>query len=145
MLLLREFGAAYWGAFLAFLLGAVGVGAAFLAIAVLLSTVVPEKTHAMGAALLVWVWFVLIHDLIALGIVAAFTLPDGLLSALVLVNPASVFRVLVLGSLGTSAGGGFTAALAGTGLSTGVLAATLVAWCLAPVALATRLIDRRRL
>ena len=145
VLLFREFGVTHWDAFLAFLFGTVAVGAAFLAIAVLLSTVAAEKTHALGAALLVWVWFVLIHDLIALGVVAAFTLPDTLLSALVLVNPASVCRVLVLGSLGTTASGGFTAALAGAGLSTLVLVVTLLAWCVVPVVLAMRLVDRRRL
>jgi len=44
----------------------------------------------------VWVWFVLVHDLIALGVVAAFELPDAVLSAFVFSNPVSTFRVLVL-------------------------------------------------
>ena len=144
-LLVREFGVAQWGAFLAFLAAAVAVGAVFLAIAVLLSTVAREKTHALGLALLAWVWFVLVHDLIALGVVAAFTLPDALLSALVLANPVSVFRVLVLSELGTAAGGGFTAALAGSGLSWPLLVGTLIAWCVVPVAAAMRLVRRRRL
>jgi len=33
-----------------------------------------------------WVWFVLVHDLIALGVVAAFELPDAVLSAFVFSN-----------------------------------------------------------
>jgi Cu-processing system permease protein len=144
-LILREFGVGEWPSFLGFLVGTVAVGAAFLAVAVLLSTVAREKTHALGAALLVWVWFVLIHDLIALGVVAAFELPDAVLSALVLSNPVSAFRVFVLSGLGTTAGGGFTAVLAGSGLSTGSLAAALAAWCLVPVAAAARLVRRRRL
>ncbi|MUW16036.1 ABC transporter permease subunit [Halorubrum sp. CBA1125] len=144
-LLLREFGTAHWGAFLAFLAGTVAVGAAFLAIAVLLSTVAREKTHALGLALLVWVWFVLVHDLLALGVVAAVSLPDAALSAMLAANPVSVFRVLVLSGLGTTAGGGFTAAIADAGLSQGLLAATLLAWCVVPVAAAAKLVDRRRL
>jgi|GEM_PF-275876 Cu-processing system permease protein len=144
-LLVREFGTGEWTPFFGFLVGAVGVGAMFLAIAVLLSTVAREKTHALGATLLVWVWFVLIHDLLALGVVAAFELPDAVLSALVLSNPVGAFRVLVLSGLGTTAGGGFTAVLAGSSLSTTSLAAALTAWCLVPVAAATRLIRRRRL
>ncbi|MWV65379.1 ABC transporter permease subunit [Halorubrum sp. JWXQ-INN 858] len=144
-LLVREFGVARWGAFVTFLVAAVAVGAAFLAIAVLLSTVAREKTHALGLSLLVWVWFVLVHDLLALGVIAAFTLPDTVLSVLVVANPASVFRVLVLSGLGTAAGGGFTAVLADTGLSAAILAAALLAWCVAPVVLAVRLVDRRRL
>lgn len=144
VLVLREFGAAYWGSYLRFLVAAIVLAAAFLAIATLVSTIAREKTHALGAALLVWVWFVLIHDLLSLGFVAAFSLPDAALSALVLANPASVFRVLVLSGLGATTGG-FADALAGTALSTGVLAATLLAWCVLPIAAAAILIDRRRL
>lgn len=144
-LLLRGYGAAHWGAFAAFLAGAVAVGAAFLAVALLVSTIVREKTHALGLALLVWVWFVLVHDLLAMGVVAAFALPEAALTALVLLNPASVFRVLVLSQLGTTAGGGFTAALATTGLSTGLLVASLVAWTVGPLAAAAVLVRRRRL
>lgn len=144
-LLVREFGISEWTSFLGFLAGAVAVGAAFLAIAVLLSTVAREKTHALGAALLVWVWFVLIHDLVSLGVVAAFELPGAALTALVLSNPVGAFRVFALSGLETTAGGGFTAVLAGSALSTASLAAALAAWCLLPVAVAARLVGRRRL
>lgn len=144
-LIVREYGVGGLSAFLGFLGGAVAVGAAFLAVAVLLSTVAREKTHALGAALLAWVWFVLGHDLLALGVVAAAELPDAALSALVLSNPVSAFRVLVLSGLGTAAGGGFTAVLAGSGLSTAALAASLVAWVVVPVAVAGVLVRRRRL
>lgn len=147
VLLVREHGAvvATTTAFPTFLTATVALGIAFLSIATLLSTLAREKTHALGLALLVWVWFVLIHDLLALGLVAAFALPDAALSGLLLANPASVFRVLVLSGLGTTAGGGFTAAMAGAGLSQGVLGATLLAWCVIPLVAATRLVARRRL
>ncbi|RLM70707.1 ABC transporter permease [Halorubrum sp. Atlit-8R] len=144
-LIVREFGVAELPAFLGFLGGAVGAGAAFLALALLLSTVAREKTHALGAALLAWVWFVLGHDLLALGVVAAADLPGAALSALVLSNPVSAFRVLVLSGLGTTAGGGFTAVLAGSGLSTAALALSLVAWAVVPAAAAGVLVRRRRL
>ena len=144
-LLLREYGATHWGAFVAFLAGVVAVGGVFLAVALLVSTVAHEKTHALGLALLVWVWFVLVHDLLALGVVAAFDLPEVALTGLVLLNPASVFRVLVLSQLGTTAGGGFAAALATNSLSTGLLAASLAAWTVVPLAAAAVLVRRRRL
>lgn len=145
LLLIREFGVTYWASFLAFLGGAVAVGAAFLALSLLVSTVAHEKTHALGLALLVWVWFVLIHDLLALGVVAAFSLSDTVLTGFVLANPAGVFRVLVLSQLGTTAGSGFTAALSTTSLSTGLLVASLLAWCVVPVAAAAVLVRRRRI
>lgn len=144
-LLFREYGTVSWGTFPAFLGATIGVGSAFLAIAVLLSTIAGEKTHALGLALLVWVWFVLIHDLVALGIVSAFALPDVALTALVVANPTSVYRVLVLIGLETTAGGGFTAAMAGTALSIPVLTLALIAWTVGPIAIATGLISRRRL
>jgi Cu-processing system permease protein len=144
-LIAREFGVGASTSFFGFLAGAVAVGAAFLAVATLLSTVAREKAHALGASLLVWVWFVLVHDLLALGVVAAVELPDAALSALVLSNPVSAFRVLVLSGLGTTAGGGFTAVLAGSGLSAASLSLALVAWCVVPVAVAARLVRRRRL
>ena len=144
-LIVREFGIGALSAFLGFLGGTLGVGAAFLAVALLLSTVAREKTHALGGALLAWVWFVLVHDLLALGVVAAVELPDAALSALVYANPVSAFRVFVLSGLGTTAGGGFSAVLAGSGLSAGALAASLAAWCVVPVAVAGALVGRRRL
>jgi len=144
-LLVREFGIGEWTSFVGFLVGAVGAGAPFLAIAVLLSTVPREKTHALGATLLVWVWFVLVHDLIALGVVAAFELPDAVLSAFVFSNPVSTFRVLVLSGLGTTAGGGFTAVLTGSSLSTGSPRGRAGRVVSSPIVVAARLVRRRRL
>lgn len=144
-LLLREYGAENWSSFVAFLGGAVTVGAVFLAIAVLVSTVAREKTHALGLSLLAWVWFVLVHDLLALGVVAAFELPDVVVTGFVLANPATAFRVLVLSQLGTTSGGGFAAAFATTSLSPGLLAGSLLTWALGSLAIAVLLIERRRL
>lgn len=144
LLLLREFGTGGWTAYLAFLAAAVGVGAAFLALSVLLSTLASEKTHALGGALLVWVWFVLIHDLLAMGIVAAFDLSSAAVSAFLLANPASIFRVLTLSALDAS-GGGFAAVLASTGLSVPVLVAALLAWIVVPVTLAAAVVEYREI
>ncbi len=131
-----------WPLFVVFLLGAVLVGLAFLALSVLVSTLAAEKTHALGGVLLAWVWFVFVHDLVALGAVATFRLPDTVLSAFVLANPADVFRVLVLTGAETT-GGGVAAVFAETGLSAPVLVVALLAWCLLPVLLAGRLVRRR--
>ena len=143
-LLLRDYGLAYWHTFIGFLLAAVGLGLAFLAIAVFVSSLARVKTHALGLVLLVWLWFVIIHDLLALGIVAALSLPETILTALVLANPADVFRVLVLSQLDTTAGGGIDAAVAETGLSIGLLLGSLLAWILIPLAAGAYLVRRRR-
>lgn len=133
-----------WSLLLVFLVGAVGVGLAFLAVSVLVSTVAREKTHALGLSLLVWVWFVFVHDLLALGVVAALEVSDRVVSAFVLLNPAAVFRVLVLTQVRTT-GGGMAAVFADASLSMPVLLLALVAWSVVPLAAASVLVDRRSL
>ena len=135
-------GVASLGLYAMFLLAAIGLGLAFLSIAVLISTVAAEKTHALGLVLLVWVWFVFVHDLTALGLVAALDLPSQALSVLVVTNPADIFRVLVLQHAGAT-GGGFAAVYADVGLSVPVLVGALVAWWVVPVSIASRLVRRR--
>lgn len=134
--------AAVWSVYATFVLAAFGLGTAFLGISTLISTVAPQKTYALGGGLLVWVWFVLIHDLVALGLVATLDLGSTALMGVLLANPADIFRVLVLQSAGAT-GGGFAAAFAETQLSVSVLGAALLVWCLLPAAAAALLIDRR--
>lgn len=143
--LLLEYGFRGWDAYVVFVFGAIVVGLVFLSLAVLVSTATLDKAHALGIALVLWVWFVLLHDLIAIGMVAAFDLPDYALSAMILTNPVDVFRVLVLGQLDVGGQAGFAAVLAETALSTGVLATALLAWIAIPIATAATLVRRRRL
>lgn len=143
-ILVRDYGVAHVGTFASFLLAAVAFAVAFLAIAVAVSALAPTKTHALGVVLLVWLWFVLLHDLFALGLVTAVALPESILTVIVLANPADVFRVLVLAQLETTAGGGVNAAVASTGLSTSLLVGALLAWIVFPVIVAAIAIGRRR-
>ncbi|WP_181693091.1 ABC transporter permease [Natronomonas sp. LN261] len=143
--LVRDFGASVIPTFGFFVFAAIGVALAFFAIAVLVSSVVSEKVYALGGVLLVWVWFTLIHDLLALGFVAAFDLPSGAIVSMIVSNPADVFRVLALSRLEVGGGAGFAAVIAQTDLSMNTLLASLGAWIVLPTALAAVLIRRRRL
>lgn len=145
VLLFRDFGFGHWHAFTAFLLATIGLALVFLAIAVLLSTIASAKTHALGGSLLIWAWFVLIHDLVALGLIAAFRLPDLVLEGMIVTNPTGVFRVLVLDSLDAGGEAGFSAIIAATGLSIPVLVGALIMWIVVPLMVATWLIRRRRI
>ncbi|SDZ83538.1 Cu-processing system permease protein [Haloplanus vescus] len=138
----RLAGAGVLGAYAGVALITVGAALAFLGVSVLASTLAREKTHALGAALAAWVWFVLVHDLLALGLVAAFDLPQSVVAAAVLANPGDIFRVLVLRSVSATAGG-FTSVLTTTGLTAPVLVAALVAWIVLPVAGAVVAFRRR--
>ena len=145
VLLLREFGLSGFDAYAGFLLATAGVGLAFISVGILVSTLVAEKTHALGLSLLAWAWFVLVHDLIGLGVIAALDLTDTAASALLLANPTGTFRALVLGSLGAAGDAGFAAILAESGLSTTILLAGLFLWISLPLSLAAVLIRYRRI
>lgn len=119
-------------------------GCAILGVAVLVSTVAPTETHALGGSLALWLWFVLLHDLAALGAIAAFDLGGSAVAAAVLLNPVDCFRVVALSRVDVVAGG-FGAVMARAGLTTWSAVAALAAWTVAPVALAARLLVRRRL
>ncbi|RYJ08570.1 ABC transporter permease [Halogeometricum borinquense] len=127
-----------------FLLGSVALGLGFLAVGVFVSSVVGEKTHALGAALLVWVWFVFGHDLLALGLVAGSKLPQSALSVMVLSNPVSVFRVFVLSGI-DSTGGGLATVVGESTLSMPLLAVAATVWVVVPVAAAARAVRHRSL
>lgn len=143
-LLLSEFGLASADTYVQFMLVTVGLGIVFLVVGVLISTLAREKTHALGVSLLAWAWFVLVHDLLGLGLIAAFDLPEFAVSGMVLANPTGIYRALVLGSLGASGDAGFASILAESGLSPTILAMTLLAWIIVPTVLATLTIRGRR-
>jgi len=79
-----------------FVLSALLMGMAFLALAVMVSVLAADRARASGAAIALWFFFVLVFDLLLL---AALVLTGGrvagdLLAYLMLLNPADVFRVL---------------------------------------------------
>lgn len=120
------------------------VAAAFLAIGLLVSTLAREKTHALGAALVVWLWFVLLHDLAALAAISTFDLQGTGVAVMVVTNPADCFRVLALSGLDATAGG-IGAVLTDAALSIPLVAAALLAWVAVPLALASWRAPARRL
>ncbi|MFA9517415.1 ABC transporter permease [Halopenitus sp. H-Gu1] len=119
-----------------FVIVSVATAGVFLGVSVLLSTLAREKTQALGAALVAWLWFVLLHDLVAIGLIAGTELPDAALTVMALTNPADVYRLLVLSQLETTTGG-FAAVLAKASLSVPLLVVALIVWLLAPIVVAT--------
>ena len=103
-----------------------------------------EKAHALGVALALWLWMALLHDLVALGVIATLDAGGTAVAAAVLLNPVDCFRVLALSQVDVVAGG-FGAVMAQAGLAVPVVGAALLGWTVAPIALASRAIYRRRL
>jgi len=126
LLLLREYGLAGWPTFAWFLFATVAVAVALLGIGVGISALAPTSTMALAGALLVWAWVALVHDLLAMGVLAALDGANGFVAVAVAANPVSTYRLLALAP--TDAGGAGLAAALDGGLSVGVLVGVLLGW-----------------
>ena len=84
-----------------FMVSSVLLGLAFLSLAVLLSVLARERTRASGMAIALWFFFVLVFDLLLLGVLVATGGRFGgdVFAWLLLLNPADVFRILNVFSL----------------------------------------------
>lgn len=118
-----------------FVLASVAIATIFLGLGVLVSTVTRQRIRALGYAQIVWLWFVLLHDLFALGLIAEFNLPEGSLETMVMLNPTDLYRLVILGQIEALAGG-FAALLTETALTDPLLVLGLIGWILVPVGLA---------
>ena len=87
--------------YIGFVASSILMGLSFLSIAVLLSTLASDRTRASGAAIGVWFFFVLVFDLILLGLLVASGGDAGgvALPYLLLANPADIFRILNIFSM----------------------------------------------
>lgn len=148
VLLLRDgLGGSGWPAFAAMVGSSVLLGAAFLALGGLASVVVRERATAAGIAVAIWLVFVLLYDTALLGLLVVdqgrFVGPTTL-DALLLLNPADVYRLLNLtGSEEVSVYAGM-AGPGESGLSPAALLAALAAWIAVPLGVAIAIFSRRQ-
>jgi Cu-processing system permease protein len=79
-----------------FIVSALLLGLAFLSMAVLVSVLAPDRMRASGVAIALWFFYVLIYDLLLLGLLVAAEGRIGMnfFPLLLLLNPADVFRIL---------------------------------------------------
>jgi Cu-processing system permease protein len=122
-----------------FMASAILMGMAFLSIAMLISVVAGNKVVASGAAIGLWFFFVLVYDLILLGLLVLTegSAADRVFPVLLLLNPADVFRVLNIFSMDEvrtlyGLATVFPAALA----DPAVLGGVMLFWIVAPLAAA---------
>ena len=87
--------------YVGFVASSILMGLSFLSIAILLSTLASDRTRASGAAIGVWFFFVLVFDLILLGLLVASggDSNSATLPYLLLLNPADIFRILNIFSM----------------------------------------------
>jgi Cu-processing system permease protein len=79
-----------------FVASAVLMGMAFLSLALCLSVIAQDRMRASGMAIAMWFFFVLIFDLLLMGLLVLSngTLSSGVFAGLLMLNPADVFRLL---------------------------------------------------
>ena len=144
-----DIGAGAARAYGAMVLTSIMLGASFVAIGCLASTLVRERATAAGLAVGVWLFFVLLYDTALLGVLVADqgrTVGKAGLDALLLLNPADVYRLF---NMSASDSVSVYSGMAGPGDPAAVppatLLAVLAAWVLVPLALAVAAFRRRSL
>lgn len=136
------------GAMLRFIVSTMLLGWGFLALAYVVSVRVSEKPVAAGLALAIWFFFVLIFDLVLLGVLVA---SEGKFSAdllpwLLMLNPTDIYRLLNIIAFGDAAQLSGVLSL-GTDLPMGAtgLWCGLVLWFVVPLGAALLLFKNRRI
>ena len=142
-----DIGAPAWSAFAAMVLTSIMLGAAFVSLGVLASTIVQERATAAGLAVGTWLFFVLLYDTALLGILVADQgrhVGQGALDFALLLNPADVYRIFNMTASDSVA---LYGGLAGPGNAPppppSVLFAVLGAWVVVPLGLAVLAFRRK--
>jgi Cu-processing system permease protein len=140
--------AASWYAFAAMLGTSIMLGAVFVAIGYLISSMVRDRGTAAGLSVGVWLLMVLVFDMALLGILVVDQgriVSAPVLEWLLFLNPTDLYRLSNLTGFNVSQFSGM-AGLAGTA-TTGLAAllAGLAMWIVAPLGLATLFFARREL
>jgi len=122
-----------------FILSSTLLGLAFLSLAVLLSVLARERTRASGLAIAAWFFFVLVFDLLLLGLLVTTggKYAGDTFAWLLLLNPADVFRILNVFSLDdVRTMYGLASIVPGTLGNPLAMGAVMLAWIALPLALA---------
>lgn len=136
-----------WNTFFMLLLSSILLGAVFLALGMLLSIWAKERGTAAACAIGIWLLFVVLFDMVLLGVLGASGtdfLGDDAIKWIMLGNPADAYRMFNLTSNDETAILSGMAGLRGDqGVSGTVLLALLVIWIVVPLTASCLLFQRR--
>ena len=138
-----------WAAFGTMIGSSILLGASFIAVGYLVSSLVHARGTAAGIAIGIWLLLVLIYDIALLGLLVIDQgrfISAGILNALLLLNPTDVYRMFNLaGSANVSVFSGMAGLADTMTLNPEILLMTLAAWAALPLALAAFVFSRREL
>jgi Cu-processing system permease protein len=147
--LFTDNGVEAWHAYVDMMGSTLLLGAVFIGLGYLVSVLVRERSTAAGAAVVLWLIFVVLYDLALLGLLLADheqRIGQTLFSTLMLVSPADTYRLLNLtafDAVGQAAGIAGVAARAGFGVP--LLLGLMVTWIVLPLAATMAVFHRREL
>lgn len=137
-----------WAAFATMTISSIILGGSFLAIGYLISTCVRERATAGGIAIGIWLFFVLVYDMALLGLLVGQgeAVSGGAFQALLLANPADVYRLFNLGGFDSvSALSGTVGMMAEFKLPVWALGGVQLAWMIVPLVVAGYLFKRKEI
>ena len=147
MTLFTESGTEGWQAYAMMMASSLVLGSVFIALGYLVSVLVRERATAAGAAIGLWLVFVVLYDLLLFG---ALVMDKGqligqqLFSVLMLISPTDTYRVLNLSLFeGVSEAAGIAGVASAAGLSATLLIGAMLLWVIVPL-VATLLVFQRR-
>jgi Cu-processing system permease protein len=140
VLLATQIGSAGLEPYAGFMFSSVLLGLAFLSLAVMLSVLASDRTRASGLAIAMWFFFVLVFDLLLLGLLVVGGGEAGAdwFPYLLLLNPADVFRILNIFSLDdVRTLYGLTSIVPAALAKPWLMALVMLGWIVAPLSIAT--------
>lgn len=136
-----------WPVFFKLLLSSILLGAVFLALGLLLSIWTKDRGTAAAAAIGLWLVFVVLFDMLLLGILssdAGGLIGDGAVKWIMLANPADAYRLFNLTSNNeTALLSGMAGLRADQGVSASILLGMLLVWIALPLGASCLLFQRR--
>jgi Cu-processing system permease protein len=141
--------AASWSAFAAMIASSVALGAVFIALGYLVSSLSSNRGTAAGIVIGIWLGLVLVYDMALLGLLVVdqgrMISADGL-NLLLLLNPTDVYRLVNLtGFANVSSFSGMAGLSADAHMAPATLLGALAAWTIVPLGLAALSFSRREL
>lgn len=138
-----------WQAYALMMASSLLLGAAFIALGYLVSVLVKERATAAGAAIGLWLVFVVLYDLILLGVLLldeGQLMSQQLFSLLMLISPTDTYRILNLSLFdGVSQAAGISGVASAAGMSGVLLLSVMLLWVIVPLTLTLLVFKRREL
>jgi len=139
---------ASWYAFVFMLGTSIMLGAVFVAIGYLISSLARDRGTAAGISVGVWLLMVLVFDMTLLGVLVidqGRIVSASVLEALLFLNPTDLYRMTNLTGFNVSQFSGMAGLVGTTSAGSGLLSAGLLVWIIVPLGLAMMFFARREL